>query len=44
MNAGANWQDKATVEDGLILTSRQPDDIPLFNEAMLKLFARQQKD
>ena len=44
MNAGANWQDKATVEDGLILTSRQPDDITLFNEAMLKLFARQQKD
>ncbi|QRN04722.1 DJ-1/PfpI/YhbO family deglycase/protease [Legionella sp. MW5194] len=38
INAGAHWVDKAVVCDDLILTSRKPDDIPQFNEAMLKLF------
>lgn len=38
INAGAHWVDKAVVCDDQILTSRKPDDIPQFNEAMIKLF------
>ncbi len=39
INAGANWVDQEAVIDGKLLTSRKPDDIPAFNEAMLKVFA-----
>jgi protease I len=39
-NAGATWVDEAVVTDGNLVTSRQPDDIPQFNEQMIKLFAR----
>jgi protease I len=39
INAGARWVDKEVVIDGKILTSRKPDDIPAFNEAMIKLFS-----
>jgi protease I len=39
-NAGANWVDQEVVEDGNLVTSRQPSDIPAFNRAMLRLFAR----
>jgi len=39
-NAGANWVDQEVVEDGNLVTSRQPDDIPAFNQAMLRLFSR----
>jgi protease I len=38
-NAGATWADKEVVEDGNLVTSRKPDDIPAFNAAMVKLFA-----
>ena len=38
INAGAIWVDKPTVLDGTILTSRNPNDIPQFNEAMIRLF------
>ncbi len=38
-NAGGNWVDREVVEDRNWVTSRQPDDLPAFNEAMLKLFA-----
>jgi protease I len=37
-NAGGNWVDKAVVRDSNWVSSRQPDDIPAFNEAMIKLF------
>lgn len=37
-NAGGNWVDEVSVTDGNITTSRKPDDIPKFNEAMLHLF------
>lgn len=37
-NAGAYWQDKTTVVSENLLTSRNPDDIPKFNQAMLNLF------
>lgn len=38
-NAGAEWVDEPVVEDELLVTSRKPDDIPQFNEAMIELFA-----
>jgi protease I len=38
-NAGAEWVDAAVVVDGNLVTSRNPDDIPALNEAMVKLFA-----
>lgn len=34
-NAGANWVDKEVVTDGQFISSRKPDDIPAFNEAIL---------
>lgn len=34
------WVDREVMEDGTWVTSRQPDDIPAFNEAMIKLFSR----
>ena len=39
-NAGGNWVDREVVEDANWLTSRQPDDLPAFNRAMLGLFSR----
>ena len=41
LNAGAEWVDQPSVTDGNLTTSRNPDDIPQFNEAMIGLFARQ---
>jgi len=38
-NAGGVWVDQAVVTDGLLVTSRKPDDIPQFNRAMIELFA-----
>jgi protease I len=38
-NAGANWVDEQTVLDRGLLTSRDPDDIPAFNPAMIELFS-----
>ena len=37
--AGANWVDQEVVEDKKLITSRTPDDLPLFNAAMLQLLA-----
>lgn len=37
-NAGGRWVDEVSVTDQNITTSRKPDDIPKFNEAMLHLF------
>jgi protease I len=34
-NAGADWNDEPVVEDGNIITSRFPDDIPAFNEKII---------
>jgi len=39
-NAGGRWVDREVVEDGNWVTSRQPDDLPAFNRALLALFAR----
>ncbi|TCM38185.1 type 1 glutamine amidotransferase domain-containing protein [Kribbella sp. VKM Ac-2568] len=35
-NAGATWVDQEVVTDGNLTTSRNPDDLPAFNEALLK--------
>ena len=34
-NAGATWIDEAVVEDGNLITSRSPDDLGPFCEAIL---------
>jgi protease I len=33
--AGAEWIDQAVVVDEMLITSRKPDDIPAFNDALL---------
>lgn len=38
-NAGGQWLDQTVVQDGLLTTSRKPDDIADFNHAILKSFA-----
>ncbi len=38
-NAGAEWVDEEVVVDGNLVTSRKPDDLPAFNDALLTLFA-----
>jgi protease I len=38
-NAGADWVDEEVVVDGNLVTSRKPDDLPAFNEALVTLFA-----
>lgn len=40
-NAGAEVVDQPVVEDGNLVTSRKPDDIPVFNEAALRLFRQE---
>ena len=34
-NAGAHWQDAEVVVDGHVITSRKPDDIPAFTQAII---------
>jgi protease I len=46
VNAGAEWVDQEVVVDGNLVTSRKPDDLPVFIREMLRLFehrTRQQK-
>ena len=37
INAGANWVNKTVAIDDNLITSRNPDDIPAFNKAILKM-------
>jgi protease I len=39
-NAGANWVDEEVVVDGQLITSRNPDDLPAFNEAILNALSK----
>ncbi|MEZ0607945.1 type 1 glutamine amidotransferase domain-containing protein [Fibrella sp. WM1] len=36
-NAGANWVDREVVMDGNLITSRNPNDIPAFNQAFINV-------
>lgn len=38
-NAGAEWSDDEVVIDDRLITSRKPDDIPAFNNAILEALA-----
>lgn len=38
-NAGAQWVDQEVVVDNGLITSRKPDDIPAFNEAIVHEFS-----
>ncbi len=38
-NAGAQWRDEEVVVDGNLITSRKPDDIPAFANAVAKALA-----
>ena len=38
-NAGAKWIDKEVVTDNGLVTSRNPDDLPAFNEKIIEEFA-----
>ena len=39
-NAGARWEDAEVVEDGYLISSRKPDDLPAFNRALLARLGR----
>src|SRR3954468_4758072 len=39
-NAGGFYVDKPVVEDGNLITSRKPDDVPVFSEAILRALKR----
>lgn len=36
INAGARWVDREVVEDGNLITSRRPDDLPAFTDAIIR--------
>ncbi len=38
-NAGATWTDEPMVRDGMLVTSRKPDDLKQFNAAAIEMFA-----
>lgn len=38
-NAGAHWEDSEVVRDGNLITSRKPDDIPAFTNALISAIA-----
>lgn len=39
-NAGGSWVDEPFVVSNGIVTSRNPDDIPVFNQQMIELFSK----
>ena len=39
-NAGADWVDESVVVDGNLITSRNPGDLPIFNEKLTEAFCR----
>jgi len=39
VNAGANWVDQEVVKDGYLISSRQPDDVPAFSQALIDALA-----
>ena len=41
-NAGGLYVDKPVVEDGNLITSRKPDDVPVFSDAIIRALSRAQ--
>jgi deglycase len=39
INAGARWVDREVAIDGNIITSRRPDDLPAFSDAILRMLS-----
>ena len=39
-NAGGLYVDKPVVEDGSLITSRKPDDVPVFSEAIIRALSK----
>lgn len=39
-NAGAHWEDSEVVQDGQLITSRKPEDIPAFVNALIATLKR----
>src|SRR6267154_3538595 len=39
-NAGANWVDKEVVQDGNLITSRKPEDIPAFSKQIIETLSK----
>jgi protease I len=37
-NAGAKWADEEVITDGLLVTSRKPDDLSAFNKKAIEIF------
>jgi len=40
INAGGSWTDQTVVVDGNLITSRKPDDLPAFNQALIEMLAK----
>ena len=38
-NAGGDWEDQAVVQDGNMITSRKPDDLPVFMKTVIEVLA-----
>jgi len=41
-NAGGTWVDQEVVEDGNLISSRKPDDIPAFNKTLIAQLGKRQ--
>jgi protease I len=39
-NAGGSYVDKPVVEDGNLITSRRPDDVPAFSDAIIRALSK----
>jgi protease I len=39
-NAGGRYVDKPVVEDGNLITSRRPDDVPVFSDAIIRALSK----
>jgi protease I len=41
-NAGGLYVDQPVAQDGNLITSRKPDDVPLFSEALIRALSRRE--